>query len=318
MGENENKTLQEVFREGVFEGLAAADNGAPEQATNEGQPTTAETQAQSGETENRPDMVQSENAVPTQPETMPPPSVTGNTQPNNSTAPDPQTLLNMLIPMLKAKQEENAQLKQSLQQQSDEQKAELQEQLEPPTLDVDGMMYDDDATRQKKQTEYNNALLEYQRKQIMREIEPMTTAFRAQKQAEEVQSAINGLHNTPGVGGKFDDVAADIPATIRSIPLLAQMPPNEAVPIAALIAKGRMAANAQAKTPDQIADEAFANPEVMKRLEMKRAEQLKANQNVPPMSASQGAFSNAPVNVEPRPDTVKDGLSVLKKMLGGN
>lgn len=313
--EENNQTLEEVFRdETLFTGLSA---DQPEQAGNSGQDAGQTAgNAQEGAPQNMqgegvPTVETPQNvsqAAETAAQTVPGQAMGG-------TGTDAAALLNLLIPAFRQMQSENQQLRESMTQQSQDTKAQLEDALEPPTLDIDGMMYDDDATRQRKQSEYNTAMFEYNRKKLMQEIQPMVDSYRQQQRDGEMQASIANLHNLPGVGNRFDDVTADIPQTIKSIPALANMAPNEAVPLAALIAKGRAATNAQAKTPEQTAEEIFANPEVMKLLELKRANQLRANQNIPPMSASQGAMSTAPLNVTPKPETVQDAWSELETML---
>lgn len=319
--EERNQTLEDVFREGtLFDGLST--DNQPEPFTDNGQTSgqaaesVSESAPQTVQPETVPQMAQEANVPANAPQTSQDISggLMGNAQP---TQPDAASVLNLLIPAFRQMQVENEQLKQSITQQSDATKAQLEESLEPPTLDIDGMMYDDDATRQRKQSEYNSKMLDYQRKMIMREMQPMVDSYREQQQAQALNGAVANLHNLPGVGNRFDDVAADIPQTIKSIPALSSMPPNEAVVLAALIAKGRAASNAQAKTPEQMADEVYSNPEVMKLLELKRHQALQANQNVPPMSASQGAMSAAPVAVDHKPETVQDAWGELEKMLRG-
>lgn len=311
--EENNLTLDDVFRDpNLFS------DGQSEQSADAGQ-TGAETTGVP--TESVPPAGQTE-AVPAveAPANVPSPAETSaQSNPSgvvgNPAQPDASAILNLLIPAFRAMQTENQQLKQSMVQQSDDTKAKLEDALEPPTLDIDGMMYADDATRQQKQAEYNNAMFEYQRKMIMKEMQPVVDSYRRQQQDQAIQGAISGLHNTPGIGNRFDDVASDIPQVIKSIPALASLPPNEQVTIAALVAKGRAAVNAQAKTPEQIATDVYANPEVMKLLELKRTQALQANQNIPPMSASQGAVAAAPVNVDHKPETVADAFEELTKML---
>ena len=307
--EENNQTLDEVFRDNtLFDGLSAEQPAEQQPVQQEAQ---AEAQAQNG-----PEMAPPENVAP--PVQAAAPNVpSGNSAPVGNAQPDAASVLNLLIPAFRQMQNENAQLKQSLTQQSETAKTQLEEALEPPKLDIDGMMYADDATRQAKQAEYNAAMLDYQRKMLMKEMQPMMDSYRAQQQSQALQSAVDNLHTIPGVGGRFDDVAADIPQTIKSIPALSSMPPNEAVVLAALIAKGRAATNAPAKTPEQMADEVYSNPEIMKLLELKRTQALAQNQNIPPMSASQGAMSAAPVNVDHKPETVQDAWGELEQMLRG-
>lgn len=318
--EERNQTLEDVFRdETLFDGLSA--DNQPESGADDGQ---ALGQAAGGAQESAPQTVQPEAVPQVAQETNVPANapqtaqnvadgVMGNPQPSTDAA----SVLNLLIPAFRQMQAENEQLKQSITQQSEATKAQLEDSLEPPTLDIDGMMYDDDATRQRKQSEYNTAMLDYQRKMLMKEMQPMMDSYREQQQAQALNGAVANLHNLPGVGNRFDDVAADIPQTIKSIPALSSMPPNEAVVLAALIAKGRAASNAQAKTPEQMADEVYSNPEVMKLLELKRNQALQANQTIPPMSASQGAMSAAPVSVDHKPETVQDAWGELEQMLRG-
>lgn len=315
--EDNNQTLEDVFRDdNLFSGLSA---DQPEQAGDAGQtgvPTAGNAQESAPQTV--PSETVSQMEAPqnvSQTDKAASQAVSGGVMGNAQ--PDAASILNLLIPAFRQMQTENQQLRDSMAQQSQDTKAQLEDALEPPTLDIDGMMYDDDATRQRKQSEYNTAMFEYNRKKLMQEIQPMVDSYRQQQRDGEMQASIANLHNLPGVGNRFDDVAADIPQTIRSIPALANMAPNEAVPLAALIAKGRAATNAQAKTPEQTAEEIFANPEVMKLIELKRANQLRANQNIPPMSASQGAMSTAPLNVTPKPATVQDAWSELETMLRG-
>lgn len=311
-------TMEEVFRsENLFDGLSADGQTEPGaehgQATDQTAGNAPESASQGNTSETNAAMAQTGN-VPPQAQT------TAQNVPNTAMGtaqPDASAILNLLIPAFRAMQSENQQLKQSMTQQSDNTKAQLEEALEPPTLDINGMMYDDDETRAKKQNEYNAAMLEYQRKMLMKDMQPMVDSYRAQQQSQAVQAAINGLRNTPGVGDKFADVAADIPQTIQSIPALRSLPPQEAVSIAALVAKGRAATNAQAKTPEQVADEVFGNPEVMKLLELKRTQQYQQNRNIPPMSASQGAMASAPINVEAKPETVQEAFDQFSKMLLG-
>lgn len=317
--EERNQTLEEVFRDGtLFDGLST--DSQPEPVANAGQDagqtagSAQEGAPQTVQPEAVPQMAQEANVPADTPQTAQSSAVgvMGNPQP---TQPDAASVLSLLIPAFRQMQTENAQLKQSITQQSEATKAQLEDSLEPPTLDIDGMMYDDDATRQRKQSEYNTAMLDYQRKMLMKEMQPMMDSYREQQQAQALNGAVANLHNLPGVGSRFDDVAADIPQTIKSIPALSSMPPNEAVVLAALIAKGRAASNAQAKTPEQMADEVYSNPEVMKLLELKRSQALQANQTIPPMSASQGAMSAAPVNVDHKPETVQDAWGELEQML---
>lgn len=307
--EENNQTLDEVFRDNtLFDGLSGEQPAEQQPVQQEAQ---AEVQAQNG-----PEVAPPENVAP--PAQAAAPNVpSGNSAPVGNAQPDAASVLNLLIPAFRQMQNENAQLKQSLTQQSETAKTQLEEALEPPKLDIDGMMYADDATRQAKQAEYNAAMLDYQRKMLMKEMQPMMDSYRAQQHSQALQSAVDNLHTIPGVGGRFDDVAADIPQTIKSIPALSSMPPNEAVVLAALIAKGRAATNAPAKTPEQMADEVYSNPEIMKLLELKRTQALAQNQNIPPMSASQGAMSAAPVNVDHKPETVQDAWGELEQMLRG-
>lgn len=316
--EDNNMTLDDVFRdESLFSGLSADQTEQGGSTGQDGQPAAGSAQ------ESAPQAVQTENVSSVAQEGNVPPQAQaaaqnvpgGNNAPAGNTQPDATSILNLIIPAFRQIQAENQQLKQSMAQQSDATKAKLEDALEPPTLDINGMMYDDDETRQKKQNEYNAAMLDYQRKMLMKEMQPMVDSYREQQKTREMQSAISNLHTVPGMGGRFDDVTADIPQTIKSIPALASMPPNEAVVLAALVAKGRAAANAPAKTPEQVADEVYSNPEVMKLLELKRTQALQQNQNIPPMSASQGAMSAAPVNVDHKPETVQDAFEELTKML---
>lgn len=218
-------------------------------------------------------------------------------------------------------QQENAQLKARLaeleaamQQQS--QAAEntiVDEMLEPPKFPIDGFEYLSDEERAQRLAEYNSAMAEYTKKQILKEINPAIQYFQQQSKSAEYEATRNALASSPEFKPIMDDFDG-IDRVIQRTPELESLDPQRKLIIAALINKGIKAVNNQKQpTPEEIASQALQNPEAMRIIETKRAQEIAhKNQNVPKITASSG-MSNAAAMPEEKPKGWGDAFALARK-----
>lgn len=220
-------------------------------------------------------------------------------------------------------QQENAQLKAriaeleaAMQQQSQAaENAIVEEMLEPPEFPLDGFEYLSDEERAQRLAEYNSAVAEYTKKQILKEISPAIQYFQQQSKLAEYEATRNALASSPELKPIMDDFDG-IDRVIQRTPELESLDPQRRLIIAALINKGIKAVNNQKQpTPEEIASQALQNPEAMRIIETKRAQQIAhKNQNIPKITASSG-MSNAAAMPEEKPKGWGDAFALARKRL---
>lgn len=300
MTDNENTNQQPDLRAQLEAALAAdeAAEAAPE-APQEAAP--AETPAEA-----------TQEAAPAQPEPVPteaqtPPPAT-NAQMTQAQADMYSALLNRSAEALRNMQEENAKLRQLVEQQSQvaEQKAEaVAEQPTIPVLDMSQWGYLSDEQRAEKAAEYQNGMMAYFKNAMMQEIAPLKDAYEQQKAAAAREQAIAALSGDERMKGFKDDLPM-IQNILDKTPELSGADPNRLYQIAYYINRGIQAQNAPQRSAAQIAEEAAANPEVMRILEAKRAAEVaQKNSEVPVVSASSGMSSAAAIPTN-RPKTLEE------------
>lgn len=300
MADNENTNQQPDLRAQLEAALAAdeAAEAAPE-APQETAPaeTTAETP---------------QEAAPAQPEPVPaeaqtPPPAT-NAQMTQAQAYMYSALLNRSAEALRNMQEENAKLRQLVEQQSQvaEQKAEaVAEQPAMPVLDMSQWGYLSDEQRAEKTAEYQNGMMAYFKNAMLQEIAPLKDAYERQKAAAAREQAIAALSGDERLKGFKDDLPM-IQNILDNTPELSGADQNRLYQIAYYINRGIQAQNAPQRSAAQIAEEAAANPEVMRILEAKRAAEVaQKNSEVPVVSASSGMSSAAAIPTN-RPKTLEE------------
>jgi len=209
-----------------------------------------------------------------------------------------------------------AELEAAIQQQS--QAAEntiVDEVLEPPEFPIDGFEYLSDEERAQRLAEYNSAMAEYTKKQILKEINPAIQYFQQQAKSAEYEATRNALASSPELKPIMDDFDG-IDRVIQRTPELESLDPQRKLVIAALINKGIKAVNNQKEpTPEEIASQALQNPEAMRIIETKRAQQIaQKNQNIPKITASSG-MSNAAAMPEEKPKGWGDAFALARKRL---
>ena len=95
---------------------------------------------------------------------------------------------------LEAAQQQNAQLQQTIDGMSAQKKEEIiEEALTPPTLDIGALAFADEETVRKAQAKYAEDMLAYNRKQIMKELEPVINHAKKGMYESEKKEAIAAL-----------------------------------------------------------------------------------------------------------------------------
>lgn len=226
------------------------------------------------------------------------------------------------IPQL---QQQISQLQQQLQQsqaavQQQSQAAQQQIEntmLEPPKLDMSDYAYLSDDERAQRETEYSNKLRDYTLSEVNQKIDPLLRQYEQQQKQNDRDSAITVLKGKfPEIDGYMNDMDALISSDNAIGKALQNMPAKEQYASAYLLLKGSNSLQPQQpKAAEQIVDEVTNNPDAMRMLELKRAEQVKGNSNIPAQSASAG-MANVPVTTPNRPKNFDEAEILAKKALG--
>lgn len=231
----------------------------------------------------------------------------------------------LLMQMIAGQQQQINMLQQSLSQQSQTQEQAIMEQMQqpqaptaPPSLDFNELLYADDGTREEKQQEWVNSMTEFVKQTALKDIEPMMNDYKATKESQAYTEAAMQLKGVPGIGDKLGTAIDGAQDVVNQIPALRQLDPTDALVLGALVAKGKEALNApspQEKTPEALAQEVIANPQVMKLIAAHNAEQLRQNANAPQLAAGNGGMSPAPINVQKQPQTIEEGLKFFDELI---
>jgi hypothetical protein len=204
---------------------------------------------------------------------------------------------------------ENQQLKETLAQQSELQMGELVK----PELDLASLVYDDEETVAAKKAQYEQELKKY-----WEEVE--------KRKAEEKANTIGALAKIPELAG-FDEMLPQIEGIIANNKLLNSddVPLEEKYITAYAIARGVNAINnppqqqeqaqpEQQITPDKFVELYNSNPEFQQAIANQKKEALKDGQQVPPLSATDGA-GNAALNIPEKAKTFEDARSLMSRIL---
>ena len=150
---------------------------------------------------------------------------------------------------LEAAQQQNAQLQQTIDGMSAQKKEEIiEEALTPPTLDIGALAFADEETVRKAQAKYAEDMLAYNRKQIMKELEPVINHAKKGMYESEKKEAIAALSHIPELEG-IETMLPQIEAIIKNNPGLSSenMSLEEKLITGYMIAKGANSMN----TPPQ-------------------------------------------------------------------
>ena len=190
--------------------------------------------------------------------------------------------------------------------------------LEPPTLDFERVQYLDDAERTAELSKYYNAMAEYTRQVVMKDLQPVVDQYNRQTK-EAADAAVKNQLISSGRFEGFNEDAAQIDKIISSTPGLSDLPPETKYALGYVINRGVKAMNAKPAAPEtteQLVARVLQNPEAMKAIEKERVAKLaQANKSAPPIAASQGQ-SNAPAISPNPPKTLDEARAKALKIFG--
>ena len=230
------------------------------------------------------------------------------------------TQLQEVLGRLQALESENSTLKQTMQQQNQQVKEQVIEDImQPPTLDINSLLYDDEETAAGKVNEYTNGILSFAEKEIMKKISPYIQEAEEAKKQNEKSEVVNSLSQVPELPG-FKELLPQIENIVSTNPIFKNATDlGEAYINAYAIAKGVSTINTpkQETTPEQLIEMINSNPEAQKLYEQLRVQKVQNNQQVPPLSASSGAVNAAP-NIPKRVETFEDARKRTEEMFNMN
>lgn len=220
-----------------------------------------------------------------------------------------------LMAMVRELHGELAQQRQAVQQQSqlaEEAVGEAAEMTPPPMLDFAALQYASPEEQQAALAEYHRAVQESTLGAVRKEMQPVITAHEQAARAAEVQTAREMVYNRPEFSD-FREHDAEIEKILSVTPELNSLPAAKARMFAGLINRGMRHDPNHQMSADELVQAVMANPDAMKALEMRRAQNVQEkNANLPRISASQGMSNAAPVP-EHKPQTKRDLWSAIDK-----
>ena len=217
---------------------------------------------------------------------------------------------------------QNEQLQKTISELSNANKEEIvEEAMKMPTIDFNELAFADEETQSRAQQEYANAITEFARKEIMKEMSPYIEQAKAGQREKEKQDAISVLSQMPELQG-FDTMIPQLEHIISRNKWLQSedMPMDEKLINAYMIARGVNSTNTPVEEKKELTDEELMalydnNPTFQELVEKKRLESVKNSQQVPPFSASSGAV-NVALNIKEKPKTFDEASERTRKMFG--
>lgn len=189
---------------------------------------------------------------------------------------------------------------------------------EPPTLNLKEIQYLDDEAQGKALAEYNNAVAEYAKQGVMKELQPIVDQYHRQTK-EAADAAVRNQLIGSGRFEGFSEDAEQIEKIIRSTPGLSDLPPETKYAIGYVINRGVKAMNTKPAAPEKTEDlvaRVLKNPEAMKAIEKERVLKIaQANKAAPPVAASQGQ-NNAPAVAPNPPQNLDEARARARKIFG--
>ena len=197
----------------------------------------------------------------------------------------------------------------------------IEEALQPPVLDINGLAFATEDEVKQAQADYAQRMSEYNRQQIMKELEPTLAYAKKGMQEAERNETLSALSQVPELAG-INDMLPQLEKIIANNKWLQSddMPMEEKFINAYAIARGVNAINTPPEEPKELTSEELMelydkNPTFQELVEKKRIEAIKNSQQVPPFSASSGAV-NAALNIKEKPKTFEEASERTRRMFG--
>lgn len=215
----------------------------------------------------------------------------------------------------------NTELQDTITQQSQQQQERIvDEAMEMPMLDMNALAFEDENTIRQMQQDYANKMRDFVMGGIKKEIEPAVQYAREGIRERERAEVINALKEVPELSG-IEGMIPRLDRIIKANKVLSSddTPMDEKYIMAYGLARGADAMNTPPPPPpseptaEKLMEYYRNNPEFQEMIEKDRLENIKQSQQVPAMSASNGAV-NAALNIPEKPKTWDDASERTRKM----
>ena len=197
----------------------------------------------------------------------------------------------------------------------------IEEAMEMPTLDINGLAFADEDTIAKAQAEYAQKMSEYVKAGVMKEVSPFVEQAKEGIRQREKTETLSALSQVPELKG-INDMLPQLDKIIANNKWLQSddMSVEEKYINAYAIARGVNAINTPPEEPKELTSEELMelydkNPTFQELVEKKRLDAIKNSQQVPPFSASSGAV-NAALNIKEKPKTFDEASELTRRMFG--
>ena len=230
--------------------------------------------------------------------------------------------LQQVLQELEAVKAQNQQMQGTINELSQKNEEKLiEEAMQPPVLDINGLAFADEATIAQAHADFAQKMADYNRQQIMKELEPTLAYAKKGMQDEERSQTLSALSQVPELQG-INDMLPQLDKIIANNKWLQSedMPMDEKYINAFAIARGVNAINTppveqKEPTAEELMELYDKNPTFQELIEKKRLDAIKNSQQVPPFSASSGAV-NAALNIKEKPKTFEEASERTRKMFG--
>ena len=201
----------------------------------------------------------------------------------------------------------------------------VEEALQPPTLDINGLAFADDETIAQEMAKFTQGMAEYNRQELLKELGPQLEFAKKGMQEAEKKEMLSALSQVKELEG-IESMMPQIEKIIASNRWLQSddMPMDEKLINAYAIAKGVNAINTPPVEQKELTSEELMelydkNPTFQELIEKKRLDAIKNSnsQQVPPFSASSGAV-NAALNIKEKPKTFDEASERTRRLFGAD
>ena len=197
----------------------------------------------------------------------------------------------------------------------------IEDALQMPTLDVNGLAFADEQTVANAQAEYARQMAEFVKSGVMKDLSPFVEQAKEGMYQKEKSETLSALAQVPELAG-INDMLPQLDRIIANNKWLQSddMSIDEKYINAYAIARGVNAINTPPEEPKELTPEELMelydkNPTFQELVEKKRIEAVKNSQQVPPFSASSGAV-NAALNIKEKPKTFEEASERTRRMFG--
>ena len=226
--------------------------------------------------------------------------------------------LQQALEAMKQMQEQNAQLQEQISELSKVNEQHLiEETMQMPTLDVNGLAFADEATVKAAQEKYAQDMAEYIKQPLMKELSPFIEQAKEGQRIKQRDEIVEALSTMPELAG-IKEMLPQLERLIANNKVLSSpdMPMDEALIMAYTMARGIDKMNtpvveAKEPTTEELMELYNKYPEFQEMVEKQRVAQLKDSQQVPPFSASSGAV-NAALTIKEKPKNLEEASKLAR------